>query len=322
MAAVEGEEPLDAEPETWLSVTGYRSAMTYVLQLAKGNPDNLVLNEGILRSLHFMMLEHDLSKHPGNWRPGPIYVRDEERGENVYEGPPVGMVPRLVEELIEYLNSPQDQDHGLVKAAMAHLNLAMIHPFSDGNGRMARCLHTLMLAVRGIHDPVFSSIEEYLGHRRNTRTYYDVLAEVGGESWSPNNSTRPWIRFCLTAHFRQAATVQRRMAMVGKLWEDLEREIIERRFPERYVYALLDAAMGFHIRSLHYRRTAEVSNVVASRDLRRMVEAGFLVPTGERRGRVYNRSDSLRDRWTKIRGEPEQIPDPFESQMALLPKRR
>ncbi|HEX2712971.1 MAG TPA: hypothetical protein VHM88_12295, partial [Candidatus Acidoferrales bacterium] len=86
VAAVEGEEPLQAEAETWHAITGYRNAITYVLQLAKD--PNFVFNDGFLRSLHFMMLYYDLAKHPGNWRPGPIYVRDEAKGENVYEGPP------------------------------------------------------------------------------------------------------------------------------------------------------------------------------------------------------------------------------------------
>ena len=50
-------------------------------------------------------------------------------------------------------------------------NLVMIHPFRDGNGRMARCLRTLVLARAGILAPVFSSVEEYL--RRNTRALLD-----------------------------------------------------------------------------------------------------------------------------------------------------
>jgi len=52
--------------------------------------------------------------------------------------------------------------------------------------------------------PVFSSIEEYLG--RNTQDYYNVLADVGQGSWNPENDARPWVRFCLTAHYRQART--------------------------------------------------------------------------------------------------------------------
>ena len=77
----------------------------------------------------------------------------------------------------------------MVRAAMAHLNLVMIHPFRDGNGRMARCLQTYVLACEQIVSPVFSSIEEYLG--RNTPAYYNILDEVGGGSWRRSAALDP-----------------------------------------------------------------------------------------------------------------------------------
>ena len=163
IAAIEGEEPLDAETEAWAAVNGYRRAMTYVLQAAE-DPE-FEYSQHFIRALHFMLLDYDLTKRPGNWRPGSIYVRDEKKGIDVYEGPDVDSVSTLMKELIESLRH-QNQTPSLVKAAMAHLNLVMIHPFSDGNGRMARILQTSVLSSHGILDPRFSSIEEYLG--RNT----------------------------------------------------------------------------------------------------------------------------------------------------------
>jgi len=59
---------------------------------------------------------------------------------------------------------------------MAYLNLTLIHPFSDGDGRMERCLQSYVLASAGVLSPVFTSVEEYLG--RNTDRYYAVLTEV------------------------------------------------------------------------------------------------------------------------------------------------
>ena len=88
----------------------------------------------------------------------------------------------MIEELVAQLSSEQEI-HVLVRAAMAHLNLVMIHPFRDGNGRMARCLQTLVLGRDRILEPQFSSIEEYLG--RNTQAYYQVLGRVGQGKWSP-----------------------------------------------------------------------------------------------------------------------------------------
>jgi Fic family protein len=310
MAVAEGEEPLDASHETWQAVLGYRNAMTYVLQLCK-DPD-FRMSEDTLRGLHFMMIHYDLSKNPGNWRSGPVYVRDEERKITVYEPPPAYQVRGLIAELISYLNGSEDSKHALIKGSMAHLNLAMIHPFADGNGRMARCLHTFSIATKGTSDPTFSSIEEYLG--RNTQDYYNVLAEVGQGSWHPQNDTRPWIRFSLTAHYRQAATILRRNRMFETLWGELETEIKAASLPDRSILALSDAAMGLRVRSSHYKHLAEVSNVVASRDLKALVRAELLVAMGEKRGRTYKASPRILEMAARIRQkEPGLIPDPFQS---------
>jgi uncharacterized protein (DUF2461 family) len=64
------------------------------------------------------------------------------------------------------------------------------------------------------------SIEEYLG--RNTRSYYDVLALTGGGSWQPERDTRPWIRYTLTAHLRQARTMLQRVKESERMWSELE----------------------------------------------------------------------------------------------------
>ena len=98
---------------------------------------------------------------------------------------------------------------------MAHLNLVMIHPFRDGNGRMARALQTLVLSRGGIGEPAFSSIEEWLGG--NTEDYYRVLAATGAGAWHPERSAALWVKFNLRAHHIQAQTVRRRYREAGKL---------------------------------------------------------------------------------------------------------
>jgi Fic family protein len=288
VAVVEGEEPLNAERETWAAVKGYRDAMTFVLQLA--NDENFLYGDGFIRGLHFMMINYDLSKNPGRWRPGPIYVRDERKGEIVYEGPDSEDVPHLIAELTEQLNSIGNNP-SIVKAAMAHLNLVMIHPFSDGNGRMGRCLQTLVLARDGILESEFSSIEEYLG--RNTQEYYDVLAQVGRGSWRPEADARPWLDFSIKAHHTQAGTLLRRTKEIDRIWNELEYLIMKARLPDRVIYALSDATMGFRIRNSTYRSIAEIADAVASRDLKLLVDAGLLIADGEKRGRAYIASPIL-----------------------------
>jgi Fic family protein len=317
LAVMDGEPPLDADTETRMALQGYQEAMTYTLQASQD--DEPYLDEGLLKALHFMMLKHDLSKLPGRWRPGAIYVYDEELGQQVYEGSPASDLSYLIHEMIEELDFNHDVPV-LVRGAMAHLNLVMIHPFKDGNGRMARCLQTYVLAREKIMAPVFSSIEEYLGSKANTRAYYDVLAKVGQGSWSPDHDARPWLRFCLTAHFRQARTVLRRVERAERLWVVVSDLAEKLRIPERSIGPLCEAAMGRRVRRASYVANAEVTfgetvpKLTASRDLKTLVTAGLFHPIGDKRGRYYLASETLKAEWDKIRAasEPSRAEeDPF-----------
>jgi Fic family protein len=307
LAAVDGEAPYDAEETSWINVLHYREAMDYVLRLA--NAPDFAYSRDLLRGLHFLMVRHDPRANPGTWRSGAIYVRAGDSGDVVYEGPPADRVATLTEELTAQLTADDGEVRTrLVRAAMAHLNLVMIHPFSDGNGRMARCLQTLVLARGGILDPTFSSIEEYLG--RNTRAYYDVLAEVGGGSWQPRRDTSPWLRFCLTAHYRQARSSQRRLDAIAVIGEQIEAILAEHKLPERAAASLVNAALGDRLRNAAYRHDADVSMNLASRDLKALVDAGLLTAEGEKRGRYYRATEAVRIIATRAR-DSTPIEDPF-----------
>lgn len=307
IALMEDEEALDAEQETKAAVIGYRNAMTYILQIA--DDPHFSYSEGLIKSLHFMMLHYALDKSPGRWRPGVIYVRDDDTGRIVYEGPDAIAVPDLMTELVTELNAPGELPP-MVRAAMTHLNLTMIHPFRDGNGRMARALQTLVLAREGILVPEFASIEEYLG--RNTPTYYGALAEVGQGAWHPENDARAWVRFSLTAHYRQARTVQERIKETEETWDQLEALIKPHRLPERVISGLYLATVGFRVRNAMYRANAEVSDLVASRDLATLVDRGLLTPKGERRGRYYVAAEPLQAIRKSLDSRRKPIDDPFE----------
>lgn len=313
-AAIElGEPPLDVDEETRLAIKGYCDAMTYVLQLS--TEPSFHYGEQLLKSLHFMMTGYDLRNRPGLWRSGAIYVRNDETGEIVYEGADIDEVPLLMHELVNELNAENNVPL-VVRAGMAHLNLVMVHPFRDGNGRMARCLQTLVMARNGVLSPVFCSIEEYLG--RNTQAYYDVLGVVGQGSWNPERDATPWVRFILTAHLRQARTLQRRIKESERLWVDLEKVIASKKLPERTISPLYDAAMRFRVRNGTYRAVLAdmdepITDQVATRDLKLLTEAGLLIPHGTARGRFYTAAAELAGLRQAIIAEPDprDDSDPF-----------
>jgi Fic family protein len=312
-AVAVGEEPLTADQETRLALQGYRETMTYILQVAD-DPD-FAYSSQVLKSMHFMMTSYDLANRPGRWRAGSVYVRNDETEEIVYEGPDIDLVPGLMADLSDALNGPCDKR--IIQAALAHLNLVMIHPFRDGNGRMARCLQSLALARGGVLAPVFMSIEEYLG--RNTQAYYDVLGQVGGGSWHPENDARPWIRFSLTAHMRQARTMLRRVRETERLWREIDRLRQATALPERVMPVVFDAASGLRVRNATYRASIEdtgdeaISEQTASRDLQKLVEVGLLRPVGEKRARFYAGSSQVMQLRRDIIAarDPRDESDPF-----------
>jgi hypothetical protein len=143
-----------------------------------------------------------------------------------------------------------------------------------------------------------------------------VLADVGRGYWQPENDARPWIRFCLTAHYRQTKTVQRRWVEAERLWGLMHEEVVRRGLPERYTFALFDAGMGYRVRRATYQPVADVSDKVATKDLGSIVDAGLLTPIGEKRGRYYVAAPALDSIRNKAFGARLPIEDPFETQLA------
>ncbi|MFV0257854.1 MAG: hypothetical protein ACK5PP_05330 [Acidimicrobiales bacterium] len=138
-------------------------------------------------------------------------------------------------------------------------------------------------------------------------------------TWSPHRPAQPWIRFCLTAHFRQATTLLRRIRETEALWDQCAQVANHHGLPERTVGALCDAVRGWRLRrSLYVKITQEsngepISENMATRDLTAMTRAGLLVSVGQKRGRHYEPSGQLRDLWLDIRADHIRtpIPDPY-----------
>ena len=307
VAIIDDDAPDTMEAETRSALIGYRNAMTYILSIA--NDPHTVIDATLIRSLHFTMLNYDMSKMPGKWRSGPIYVIREETNETVYEAPDALHVPALTAKLVEQIQSHDGVDP-VVMGAMAHLNLTMIHPFKDGNGRMARALQTLVMARSGIVAPEFSSIEEWLG--RNTEAYYAKLEEVGRGHWNPDHDAGPWVRFCLTAYYQQLETLIRRNVEAGEIWMAVETLRQGHGLHERVDSALVNAALGYRILSHRYRVSEDLSEAIATRDLRRLCEEGLLVPHGEKRGRFYTASEKLKA-LARPHRQPRKPSDPYET---------
>ena len=282
IAIVDEEKPHSLEEEAEKALTCFRVAMTYVLSLH--DDPHAQINAQLIRSLHFMMLNYDLTMAPGRFRHYPIQVVRGSPNEILYKGPEAPQIPGLIEELVIQINS-DDKVESSVVAAMAHLNLMMIFPFHAGNGQMALALQTLVLTRNTVLDPVFCSIEEWLGH--NANAYHAILGQVGKRGWHPERDALPWVRFCLVAHYQQTAALMKRNIVIGRMWSEMEKLRKQHGLLERTEIAMMDAAFNYRVINSRYRKENKISEVVASRDLRELCDMGLLIPIGEKRGRYY-----------------------------------
>ncbi len=130
-----------------------------------------------LLSAHAVMTRN-LVEESGCFRSGPVGVVDKQ-GNVLHFGTLPDYVPQLVMELLDWL---RDSDfHMLIKSCVFHYELELIHPFADGNGRIGRLWHTLLLAQ---WKPMFAwlPVESIIHDRQNE--YYNAInrSNFEGES--------------------------------------------------------------------------------------------------------------------------------------------
>ncbi|MCB0877891.1 MAG: Fic family protein [Thermoleophilia bacterium] len=288
-ALVAGATPPSGDSDERWAVACYARAMDHV-RVMSDDPAFRWLDRVVL-DLHFDACLFQRDRSPGRWRVGPISVTAPPGG-HVYAAPDADTIPTLVDEALAWLAGPGADTHLLVRAAMAHLHAVSIHPFRDGNGRIARILQSLVLARGGILAPEFASIEPFLA--TNTDDYYRQLQSAQGPAYDPSRSARAWVEFCVDGHLQQARSFATRMRDAARRWVALEALAVERGWPERIVVALEQALAGSLTRGSYLLET-DVSTPTAALDLRRLVDAGLIDQTGGGRSTSYTASAALRE---------------------------
>ena len=113
----------------------------------------------------------------GQWRTGPMRVVSGAYGHNKvhYEAPPAAQLPHEMDCFLNWVNS-QSTEHPILRASIAHLWFVTIHPFEDGNGRIARAIGDMMLArADGQRQRCYSFSAQVQRDRMN---YYKILEKT------------------------------------------------------------------------------------------------------------------------------------------------
>ena len=143
-------------------------------EISKVNP----YRQNDLKHLHGVMTKY-LVEESGAFRKGEEGVFNGDKC--IFMAPPARFVPEQMDNLFKWMSSNKDNVHPLILSAIFHYEFVFIHPFSDGNGRMARLWHTILLYNwKPIFEfiPIESQIEKFQDG------YYEAIAacHIDGKS--------------------------------------------------------------------------------------------------------------------------------------------
>jgi Fic family protein len=173
-----------ARPRDIQEVINYRKVIEFIDEEAKRNIEKIT--EQVIQKIHRLVVSGILpDEQAGTYRTKQVVIRNSETGEVTFRPPPAIEVPFLMKEFVYWINrTTSDEIHPVIKAGIAHHELVRIHPFVDGNGRVARTLSTLLMFLGGYDIRRFFSLEEY--YDRDAVSYYENLQKASAgdiDSW-------------------------------------------------------------------------------------------------------------------------------------------
>jgi Fic family protein len=215
-----------------------------------------------LLKAHRIMMD-GLIPNVGKWRTRNVGILKGSAISHI--APKADRVPHLMEDLVEFLRD--EATHPLIRSCIFHYELESIHPFQDGNGRIGRFWHTLLLYH---YHPAFEFIPIESLIREHQQEYYAALeaSDRSGDSTA-------------FVHFSLGIILQSLEDFVSS-FSPKPLSATERlsRAKEHFVHREFS-------RKLYLELYKAISTATASRDLKQAVEAGILSRSGEKSLTLY-----------------------------------
>jgi Fic family protein len=225
----------------------------------------------------------------GAWRndaDGPMQVVSGPIGtEKVhYEAPAASLIEREMSGFLTWANDAADKTDAVLRAALAHLWFVTIHPFDDGNGRIARAIADWALARSEGSSQRFYSMSAQIQQERND--YYDILERTQKGTLD----VTPWMEWFLGCLGRAFVGTETTLAVVlrkARFWESHAQATINER--QRVILnRLLDGFIG-KLTTTKWAKLAKSSHDTALRDIQDLIEQGILKKdTGGGRSTSYS----------------------------------
>ena len=262
-------------------VLNYRQVMDYIEQAWQQNKQKI--SEPMLKKIYQLTVNKIM---PGNlthvYRVKKVVIRDSRTNEITYRPPDPEQIPYLVNQFLEWLNQTKKDDlHPVVKAGIAHFELVRIHPFLDGNGRVARAIATLILYSGGYDIRRFFSLEEY--YDKDPLAYYQRLQEAG------SGDLTPWLNYFIKGLAVELEKIKERIQKLSsdqKLKHKLGGKQIYLSERQTRIIEYLQET-GYLQNQAFKTLFPDYSEDTILRDLKDLMDNGLVKKTGRTKGAKY-----------------------------------
>ena len=217
------------------------------------------------------------------WRDDVMQVTSGPMGkERVhFVAPAASKVPREMSLFLEWIEKEQNLDL-VLKAGLAHLWFVTIHPFDDGNGRIARALTDMLLAQADKSPQRFYSMSAQIQAERNE--YYDILENTQ----KGDLDITPWLIWfldCLIRSMDQTDETIAKSMVRAQFWETHKETLLNAR-QQKILQLLLDNFYG-NLNVSKYAKIVKTSTDTALRDLQDLVKKDIIEQLGSGRSTSY-----------------------------------
>ena len=188
VAALAGAAQASATDRAKREVLNYFAVLRWI---ARQPRERRITVEGILRLHRLLMAGLLPPTHVGAFKRSRNVIMSA--GRVVYEPPGPGAAGPGTEALVQWLEAATRSAHPIIASACAHYEIARLHPFLDGNGRVARALATWVLYHRGFDTQHLFAVDQYF--KEDHEGYYQALQRVHKE----HDNLTSWLEYVALA---------------------------------------------------------------------------------------------------------------------------
>ncbi len=198
-----------------VEVENYYQALKLIEKMAR-EKGNITVAE--ILKLHKAVVEGLVENEKvGSFRPADVYVLDDlgdGREMLRFKAPPASGVEKMIEDLMAWLRSSKKTGiHPIIRAGILHLQFVTIHPFTDGNGRVARLLTQLQLYRDGWDFRKILVLEDY--YNQDRMSYYNAENRAQGKTYQEDMDFTNWLEYFTTGFLVEARKVLEQIQSIG-----------------------------------------------------------------------------------------------------------